>query len=88
MRVDCNDFDDFEFEDSAAVRRALREELRERRRMASRKHREPGRKSRYDVFDENQDLYPDPVDFEDFEDYRDYDADEFDSYSELGLDRY
>jgi hypothetical protein len=77
MRPPYDDFDEFAFEDSAAVSRILREQRKEERRYASRKHH--GSPEDEEYFDELED-------YEDFEDYSDYDEDEFDEYSASDAD--
>jgi hypothetical protein len=77
MRPLYDDFDEFDFDDSAAVKQMLREMQREEIRLASRRKRGPGNKQRWT--DEDDD---DLDEFEDYEDYEDYDSDEFDSYSD------
>lgn len=84
MRPFYDDFDEFEFDDSVAVKQMLREMEREDLRMASRRRRGPSNKKRWDD-DFDDDLIADnPGAHEDYEIYDDYDDDEFDSYS--GLD--
>ena len=77
MRPLYDDFDEFDFDDSAAVKQMLREMQREEIRLASRRKGGPGNKHRW-TDDDDDDL----DEFEDYEDYEDYDGDEFDSYSD------
>jgi hypothetical protein len=79
MRPLYDDFDEFDFDDSAAVKQMLREMQREEIRLASRRKRGPGNKQRWK--DEDDEDFDDFDDFEDYEDYEDYDGEEFDSYS-------
>ena len=79
MRPLYDDFDEFEFDDSAAVKHILRDLQREEIRMASRRRHGPGTKKRWsDEFEDD-----DSEDFEEVEDFDDYNDDEFDSYSAL-----
>jgi hypothetical protein len=78
MRPLYDDFDEFDFDDSAAVKQMLREMQREEIRLSSRRKRGPGHKQRWQDEDEDED---DVEDFEDYEDYEDYDGEEFDSHS-------
>ena len=77
MRPLYDEFDEFDFADSSVVSRFMREQLREERRMANRRHHGPGDDSSLDEFD----------DFDDFEEYDDYDDDEFDQYAGIGIDQ-
>ena len=81
MRPLYDDFDEFEFDDSIAVKQMLREIEREQIRMASRRKHGPGKKKRWD--DDADDDFGDYEDYEDFEEYDDYDEDEFDSYARV-----
>ena len=82
MRPLYDDFDEFEFDDSAAVKHILRDLQREEIRMASRRRHGPGAKKRYsDEFEDDD--YGDSEDYEETEDFDDYNDDEFDSYSAL-----
>lgn len=81
MRPWYDDFDEFDFDDSAAVKQMLREIQREEIRLASRRKRGPGNKQRWK--EEDDDDFEELEDYEDYEDYDDYDDDEFDSYSAL-----
>tara|TARA_R110002096_G_scaffold154_11_gene804 strand:- start:11159 stop:11365 length:207 start_codon:yes stop_codon:yes gene_type:complete len=65
MRPLHEEFEDFGFEDNSAIRRIMREQRREERRMSSRYY--SGSQ------DEDWDDY-------EFEDYSDYDEDEFDRH--------
>ncbi len=77
MRPLYDEFDEFAFDDSAAVSRILREQRKEERRIASRKPYSPDEDSYLDEMD----------DFGDFDDdYSDYNEDEFDTYSGLNQD--
>jgi hypothetical protein len=71
-----DDFDEFEFADSTAVSRLMREQLREERRFASRRHFGP----------RDEDDYADIDDVDDDE-FSDYGEDEFDDYPGIVLDR-
>ena len=62
-----DEYEDFDFAGSAAVRRILREQMREEQRLAGRRQHGPG-----DEYDED----------DDYGDYDDYDEDEFDNYQE------
>ena len=84
MRQWYDDFDDFDFDESGAAKRMLREMQREKARMASRRKHGPGLKRRWDEFDTDSEDFGD---YEDFQDYDDYDDDEFDSYSGLDTTR-
>lgn len=59
MRSYYDDEEDFDFADSAAVSRILREQMREQRRFASRHHRGPG----------DDDDFDDDFDDDDFDDF-------------------
>lgn len=85
MRPLYDDFDEFEFDDSAAVKHMLRELQREEVRMASRRRHGPGVKKRWDDDFEDDD-YDDFEDYEDVDEYDDYDDDEFDSYATVNDD--
>lgn len=69
-----DDFEEFDFSDSMAVNRILREQQRDERRYASRRFHGPND-------DRQHDDYEDYSDYEDYEDYEDYNEDEFDTYS-------
>lgn len=84
MRPLYDEFDEFEFDDSVAVKQLLREMEREEIRMAGRRKHSPGNKKRWN--DEFEDEFPDD-EFEDYEEYDDYDDNEFDSYSGLDISR-
>ena len=77
MRPLYDEFDDFDFADSAVMNRFIREQLREERRMANRRQHGPGDEHDYDDFD----------DYDDYEDFEDYDDEEFDKYSGIGIDQ-
>lgn len=68
MRSFYDDYEDFDFAGSAAVRRILREQMREEQRLLGRRHRGPGDEDEYE--------------YDDAEDYGDYDEAEFDEYQE------
>lgn len=84
MRPVYDDFDEFDFDDSVAVKQMLREMQREEMRLASRRRRGPGGKQRWKDED-NEDFgdFDGYEDYKDYKDYEDYDDDEFDSYSAL-----
>jgi len=86
MRPLYDDFDEFDFDDSVAVKHMLRDLQRDETRMASRRKQGPGTKKRWEDDPEDDD-YDDYEDYEDDEDFDDYNDDEFDSYSALDLDR-
>jgi hypothetical protein len=74
------------------MKRALREQNREQKRLASRRYHGPGSKRRprdysyysdYGEFDGVEEY----EEFNDFEDYEDYDDDEFDEHAGIGIDR-
>lgn len=71
-----DDFEEFEFADSAAVDRILREQRRDKRRFASRRYHGP----------EDENPFDDSEDYGGYDDYDDYDDDEFDKYSGIRLD--
>ena len=75
MRPSYDDFDEFDFADSLAVSRVLRDQQREERRLARRRASGPGDEDHY-----NQDA------FDEFDEFDDYDDDEFDEYSGLDTD--
>ena len=83
MRPLYDDFDEFDFDDSEVVRRMLREQYREERRFAGKKHRGPSGRHKVEEYDE----YDDIGDLEDYEDYDEYNDDEFDMYSGLDITR-
>ena len=70
MRRLYDDFEEFDFADSATVGRILREQRREERRFASRRYHGPALEDRAD----------------DTEYYADYDDAEFDKYSGIRAD--
>ena len=76
MRPLYDDFDDFDFADSAVMNRFLREQLREERRMAGRRQHGPGHERTFDDYE----------DYSDVEEYDEYNDDEFDEYSGIDLD--
>lgn len=65
-----DDFDDFDFANSAVVSRILREQLREEQRHALRRLHGPRDRDWDDDYDDG-----------DYDDYDDYDEDEFDDYA-------
>ncbi|MDX1515195.1 MAG: hypothetical protein R3288_00065 [Woeseiaceae bacterium] len=73
MRPLYDEFDDFDFSDSMAVSRILKEQEREERRYASRRFQGPNEDHQYDDEDYG--------DYQDYDDYEDYNEDEFDNYS-------
>ena len=81
MRPLYEDFDDFDFDfaDQAVVKQMLREQIREERRLASRRRSGPGSKNRPD--DDDEEDFDDYEKYEEYNDYDDYDAEEFDRYS-------
>ena len=79
MRPLYEDFDEFDFDDSVAVKQMLREMQREEIRLASRRKRGPSHKQRWK--DEDDDDFEESDSYEDYEEYEDYDGEEFDSYS-------
>jgi hypothetical protein len=84
MRPLYDDFDEFDFDDSVAVKQMLREMQREELRLASRRKRGPGNRQRWqDEDDDDAAEFEDYADYEDSENYEDYDDDEFDSYSAI-----
>jgi hypothetical protein len=86
MRHFNDEFDEFDFSDDDIVTKIMREQEREERRLASRRHRGSARKHRHEAFVPQDDV-DDVDDDDDFEIYDDYDDDEFDTYSGLDLDR-
>jgi len=76
MRPLYDEFDDFDFADSAAVNRALRKQKRARRRLVGRRYAGP----------EDEDEVENYEDYEDYNDYDDYNDDEFDKYSGVEID--
>lgn len=84
MRPLYDEFDEFEFDDSVAVKQMLREMEREEIRRASRRKHGPGSRKRWE--DDFDDDFPDD-EVEDYEEYEDYDDNEFDSYSGLDITR-
>ncbi len=77
MRVRYDDFDDFEFDDVRAKRRAMHQRQREALRP-SRKFKLRGPRDEDWGNDDLDDVY----DF-DFQDFEDYDEDEFDQHAGL-----
>ena len=86
MRHFYDELDEFDFSDDDIVTKIMREQEREERRLASRRHRGSAKKHRHEAF-EPQDEFDDVDDDEDFEIYDEYDDDEFDTHSGLDLDR-
>ena len=87
MRTPYDDVEEFDFADNLDVKRIMREQKREELRLARRRSRRgPGDSERFDDLES--------YDFRDFGnygdtaavDYDDYDEDEFDSYSDVGID--
>lgn len=76
MRPLYEEFDDFDFAGSSAVSRILREQRREERRLASRRHHGPA----------HEDRYADSEDYDDYDDYDDQDDADVERYSALDLD--
>ncbi|HNP37202.1 MAG TPA: hypothetical protein PKK10_15235 [Woeseiaceae bacterium] len=76
MRPLFDEFDEFAFDDSAAVNRILREQRKEEHRLASRKPYSPDDDSYFDEMDS----------FDDYEDYNDYNEDEFDTHSGIEIE--
>jgi hypothetical protein len=74
-----DDFDEFEFDDSFAVRKMLQEMRRDELRRAIRRKRGHTQHRPWEDFDGDEDS--DYDDYENYEEYEDYDNDEFDSYS-------
>ena len=72
-----DDFDEFEFDDSLAVRRMLQEMRRDELREAIRRKRGHTQHRRWDDFNGSDEYGVE----DDYDDYEDYDDDEFDSYS-------
>lgn len=78
MNPGYDDFDEFEFDDSLAVRKMLLEMRREELRQAAQRRRGHTPRKRWDDFDdddEDEDVYGE------YDGDDDYDDDEFDSYS-------
>ena len=71
-----DDFDEFEFDDSFAVRKMLQEMRRDELRKAIERKRGHTQHRHWNDVDDNDD-----DDYDGYEDYDDYDDDEFDSYS-------
>lgn len=87
MRPPYDDLDGYEFADSLAVRRILREQRREELRFA--KRRGPRDPDESGFRDHKRNHYVDNTfddDYEDYEDYDEYNDDEFDSYSGISTD--
>ena len=87
MRTPYDDVDEFDFADNLDVRRIMREQKREELRLARRRSgRRPGNSERFDDLESN--AFGDFGNYGDTAavDYDDYDEDEFDSYSDLGID--
>jgi hypothetical protein len=76
MRPSYDDFDDFDFADSLAVSRLLRDQQREERRLARRRFAGPG----------DEDSYEDYGSYDEYDEFDDYDDDEFDAYAGLDID--
>lgn len=77
MRPLFDDFEEFAFDDSSAVKRLLREQQKEERRHSFKRAYSPDE----DSFLDEMDSYDEDDDYEEFGDYNE---DEFDNYS--GLD--
>lgn len=84
MRPPYDDSDEFDFGDSLAVRRVIREQKREEIRLAKRRAGRHGPSTRDPFDDLGDDVSFDTTD--DFDAYEDYDEDEFDSYSDISID--
>ena len=69
-----DDFDEFEFDDSFAVRKMLQEMRRDELRKAIQRKRGNTQQHHWDDFDDDDEYGAS-------DDYEDYDDDEFDSYS-------
>ena len=67
------DFDEFEFDDSLAVRKMLQEMRRDELRKAIQRKRGYTQHKNWDDFDDDA--------YEDYDGYDDYDEEEFDSHS-------
>ena len=80
MRPLYDEFDDFDFDDSAVMARLRREQNREQRRLANRR--------KHKAADHHRDLdsYGDIDDLEGYGSFEDYDASEFDEHSDLTID--
>lgn len=79
MRVRYNDFEDYELDDTRAMRRLMHERQREGLRLSKKRRKMKGpRDEEWD--DDDWDEYED---YEDYEDSEDYDEDEFDRHSGL-----
>ena len=72
-----DDFDEFELDDSFAVRKMLQEMRRDELRKAIERKRGRTQYKPWDDLDDNDDK----LDYDSYEDYEDYDDDEFDSYA-------
>jgi hypothetical protein len=89
MRPSYDDFDDFEFDDSELMKRMLREQNREQRRLASRRYHGPGSRRRSRSYSDYSDYdeFDGVEEYEEFDDFEEYDDDEFDEYAGIGTDR-
>jgi hypothetical protein len=83
MRPLYDEFEDFDFGDTDAVARMMREQQREELRLASRR-RSRNTRHRWEESAIDEDEFSDVTSFEELDDYDDYDEDEFDSYADLG----
>ncbi|NIV18696.1 MAG: hypothetical protein GWN47_09900 [Woeseiaceae bacterium] len=77
---------EFDFPDNATKRQMLREQLREERRLASRRAFGPGKRRKREELDDEFDDYESYEEYDEYEDYDEYDDDEFDSYSGIETD--
>lgn len=77
---------EFDFADNATRKQMLRERLREKRRLASRRAFGPGNKRKREDYEDEFDDYESYEEYGEFDEYDDYDDDEFDSYSGINTD--
>ena len=78
MRVRYNDFEDYELDDTRAMRRLMHERQREGLRLSKNKRRKFKAGPRDEDWDDD-----DWEDHEDYESYDDYDSDEYDRHAGL-----
>ena len=88
MRRLYDEYDELEFDfaDNATRNRMLREKLREKRRLASRRAFGPGNRRKREEFDDEFDDFENYEEYDQYDDYDDYDDDEFDSYAGIRTD--
>ena len=79
MRVRYNDFEDYELDDTRAMRRMMHQRQVEGLRL-SKRHRKSAKGPRNNEWDDDWEDTDDFEDFDDYEDYDDYDDDGFESH--------